>query len=181
MATEVLTQTTQASIPLAASQDQKPKPSSKFSGDQDVGFTDPETPAFKNKFEEREYVKGRLAAAYRICGHFGLNEGAAGHITMRDPVEPDTFWVNPFGVDFNLINKSDLLRVDHHGNILDHGRVKVLNKAAFLIHGAIHAARPDVACAAHMHSVHGRAFCSLGRPIDMLTLETCIFYDVCGP
>lgn len=48
------------------------------------------------------------------------------------------------GVDFNRINKSDLLRVDHKGNILDHGRVKVLNRAAFLIHGAIHAARPDV-------------------------------------
>lgn len=59
-----------------------------------------------------------------------------------------------FGVDFNQINKSDLLRVDHHGAILDHGRVKVLNKAAFLIHGAIHAARPDVMCAAHTHSVY---------------------------
>ncbi len=86
-----------------------------------------------------------------------------------------------FGVDFNLINKSDLLRVDHHGNILDHGRVKVLNKAAFLIHGAIHAARPDVVCAAHTHSVHGRAFCALGRELDPITLESCIFQDVCVP
>lgn len=90
----------------------------------------------------------------------------------------EAFWVNPFGVDFNRINKSDLLRVDHKGNILDHGRVKVLNKAAFLIHGAIHAARPDVMCAAHTHSVYGRAFCTLGKPLDPISLESCIFYDV---
>lgn len=97
---------------------------------------------------------------------------------MRDPIEPDTFWVNPFGVDFNLINKSDLLRVDHQGNILNHGRFKVLNKAAFLIHGAIHEARPDVVCAAHTHSVYGRAFCALGKELDPIGLESCIFYKV---
>lgn len=83
-----------------------------------------------------------------------------------------------FGVDFNQINKSDLLRVDHHGNILDHGRVKILNRAAFLIHGAIHAARPDVQCAAHTHSVYGRAFCALGKTLDPISLEACIFHDV---
>lgn len=86
--------------------------------------------------------------------------------------------VNPFGVDFNMINKSDLLRVDHKGNILDHGKVKILNKAAFLIHGAIHEARPDVMCAAHTHSVYGRAFCALGKPLDSISLESCIFHKV---
>ncbi|KAF2100499.1 arad-like aldolase/epimerase [Rhizodiscina lignyota] len=149
----------------------------KSTANQDVGFTNPSKPQFSNKYEEREWIKGRLAAAYRIFGHYGLNEGAAGHITVRDPIEPETFWVNPFGVDFNLINKSDLLRVDHHGNILNHGKVKVLNRAAFLIHGAIHAARPDVLCAAHTHSVYGRAFCALGRPLDPISLEACIFHD----
>ena len=144
----------------------------------DVGFLSPPKLEFNNKYEERDYIKGRLAGAYRIFGHFGLNEGIAGHITVRDPIEPETFWVNPFGVDFNRINKSDLLRVDHHGNILDHGKVKVLNKAAFLIHGAIHAARPDVLCAAHTHSVYGRAFCALGKELDPIGLESCIFYDV---
>ena len=145
---------------------------------QDVGFLSPPKLEFNNKYEERDYIKGRLAGAYRIFGHFGLNEGVAGHITVRDPIEPETFWVNPFGVDFNRINKSDLLRVDHKGNILDHGRVKVLNKPAFLIHGAIHAARPDVMCAAHTHSVYGRAFCALGKKLDSISLESCIFYDV---
>lgn len=145
--------------------------------DKEIGFLSPPELKFANKCEEREYIKARLAGAYRIFGHYGLNEGVAGHITVRDPIEPDTFWVNPFGVDFNLIKKSDLLRVDHHGKILDHGLVKVLNRAAFLIHGAIHAARPDVMCAAHTHSVNGRAFCALGKELEPIGLESCIFYD----
>lgn len=65
---------------------------------QDVGFLSPPKLEFNNKYEERDYIKGRLAGAYRIFGHYGLNEGVAGHITVRDPIEPDTFWVNPFGV-----------------------------------------------------------------------------------
>lgn len=148
------------------------------SAGQEIGFLSPPKLEFATKEEERDYIKGRLAGAYRIFGHYGLNEGLAGHITVRDPIEPDTFWVNPFGVDFNLINKSDLLRVDHQGNVLDHGKVKVLNRAAFLIHGAIHEARPDVMCAAHTHSVYGRAFCALGKPLDPISLESCIFHNV---
>lgn len=54
-------------------------------------------PKFTDKHEEREYLKGRLAAAFRIFGKYGYDEGVAGHITLRDPVDPQTFWVNPFG------------------------------------------------------------------------------------
>lgn len=144
-----------------------------------VGFLAPPPSSFKSKYEEREYLKGRLAAAFCIFGYFNLTEGAARHITARDPVEPDTFWVNPFGVDFNLITKSSLLRVTYDGKIVNPGTVGVLNKPAFTIHGAIYAARPDVVCAAHTHSVYGRAICALGKPLDMLTLEACMFYDVC--
>ncbi|KAF5557767.1 Class II Aldolase family [Fusarium phyllophilum] len=107
-----------------------------------VGFLSPPATNFKSKYEEREYIKGRLAAAFRIFARFNLNEGAAGHITARDPIEADTF----------------------------------LNKPASTIHGAIHAARSDVICAAHTHSVYGRAICALGKPLDMLTLEACMFY-----
>ena len=53
----------------------------------------PRPPKFDDKYKEREYLKGRLAAAFRIFGKNGFDEGVAGHITLRDPVEPDTFWV----------------------------------------------------------------------------------------
>ncbi|KAJ5212389.1 Decarboxylase NovR [Penicillium cinerascens] len=137
----------------------------------------PTMPNFETKLEEREYLKGRLAAAFRIFGKYGYDEGVAGHITLRDPVDPKTFWVNPFGRAFSLITKSDLIQVDHHGKVIDGGPNRMLNAAAFMIHSAIHDARPDVICAAHSHSLHGRAFCSLGRPLDIITQDSCAFHN----
>lgn len=70
------------------------------SGNPSLAFVrDEETlpPAFEDKFEERKFLKHRLAIAYRIFAQFGFSEGVAGHITVRDPVDPTSFWVNPFG------------------------------------------------------------------------------------
>lgn len=53
----------------------------------------------------------------------------------------------------------------------------MLNTAAYMIHAAVHAARPDVICAAHSHSIYGRTWCSLGRKIDTLTQDSCAFHD----
>ena len=140
----------------------------------------PGPPEFSDKYEEREYLKGRLAAAFRIFGKYGFDEGVAGHITVRDPVDPTSFWVNPFGVAFALIKRSDLIHVDHKGKVIGGGPVRLLNAAAFMIHGAIHQARPDVMCAAHSHTIFGRSFCTLGRKLDITTQDSCSFYDV-GP
>ncbi|KAF2724638.1 arad-like aldolase/epimerase [Polychaeton citri CBS 116435] len=145
----------------------------------------PKPPNFEDKYEEREYLKGRLAAAFRIFGKYGFDEGFAGHITMRDPVLTDRFWVfhlqskrvNPFGKSFSMIKKSDLLLVDHHGTVIDGGENRLLNTAAYTIHSAIHVTRPDVVCAAHSHSLYGRTWCSLGRKLDMLTQDSCAFHD----
>ncbi|KAL5041967.1 hypothetical protein BDW71DRAFT_200962 [Aspergillus fruticulosus] len=137
----------------------------------------PKPPVFEDKHQEREYLKGRLAAAFRIFGKNGYDEGVAGHITLRDPVDPSTFWVNPFGVAFSQIKASDLIQVDHAGNVIDGGPCRLLNAAAFMIHSAIHAARPDVLCAAHSHSLYGRAFCTLGRELDIITQDSCAFYN----
>ena len=134
----------------------------------------PPPPAGKSVEEERLLRKQRLAAALRIFGRFGFSEGVAGHITARDPGHPDQFWVNPFGVSFNQMRVSDLILVDHHGEVVEGDRP--VNAAAFAIHAAIHAARPDVVAAAHAHSVHGKAFSSLGRLLDPLTQDACAFY-----
>jgi len=137
----------------------------------------PGPPKFDDPYEEREYMKGRLAAAFRIFGKYGFDEGVAGHITLRDPVDPNTFWVNPFGVAFSLIKKSDLIQVNEEGEIIDGGETRLLNTAAYMIHSAIHQARPDVIAAAHSHSIYGRAFCSLGRTLDTITQDSCAFHD----
>ena len=138
--------------------------------------TFPKPPVFQNKFDEREYLKGRLALAFRLFGHNGYEEGVAGHITLRDPVLPGHFWVNPFGVPFTHIRKSDLILVDSEGNVVDGGENRLLNVAAYMIHSAVHEARPDVLCAAHCHSLYGRTFSTLGREIDIITQDSCAFY-----
>ncbi|MFC9428033.1 class II aldolase/adducin family protein [Streptomyces sp. NPDC056987] len=125
--------------------------------------------------EEREHRKRELVAAFRVFGTFGFSEGVAGHITARDPEFPDTFWVNPFGMSFNQIKVSDLIRVDHAGNLL-HGR-RPVNRAAFCIHAEVHSARPDAVAAAHAHSLNGKAFASLGLPLDPITQDSCVFYE----
>jgi ribulose-5-phosphate 4-epimerase/fuculose-1-phosphate aldolase len=149
----------------------------------------PSPPTFTDKHAERTYLKGRLALAFRIFGKLGYDEGVAGHITLRDPVDPTTFWVNPFGLAFSLIKSSDLIQVNHLGQVIAGGGGgpdnnnnnnhpnRLLNTAAYMIHHAVHAARPDVLCAAHSHSIHGRAFCALGRPLDTITQDACAFHD----
>lgn len=125
--------------------------------------------------EERELRKQELAVAFRLFGKFGFSEGVAGHITARDPENPNWYWVNPFGMSFNQIRVSDLVCVDHAGNLI-HGK-RPVNAAAFCIHSAVHRARPDVVAAAHAHSLSGKAFSSLGIKLDPITQDACAFYE----
>jgi len=132
-------------------------------------------PEFSSVEEQRTHMKQRMAAAFRLFDRFGFNEGVAGHLTARDPEFPDTFWVNPFGLSFGLIRASDLIRVDHHGDVVE-GDWPV-NIAAFAIHSQVHQARPDVQAAAHTHSKAGRAWSTLGRLIDPLTQDACALFE----
>ncbi|PSR75245.1 class II aldolase/adducin N-terminal [Coniella lustricola] len=71
---------------------------------------------------------------------------------------------------------SDLVLVDHGGRVVAGGAQEPVNTAAFTIHAALHAARPDVHAACHAHSVHGKAFSAFGRELDMLTQDALRFY-----
>lgn len=132
-------------------------------------------PEFAGVEEERLHRQQKLAGALRLFGRFGFGEGVAGHITARDPEHPDHFWVNPFGMSFRHIKVSDLILVNHDGDVVvgEHA----VNRAAFVLHAAIHQARPDVVAAAHAHSPYGKSFSSLGIPLDPLTQDACVFYD----
>jgi ribulose-5-phosphate 4-epimerase/fuculose-1-phosphate aldolase len=124
---------------------------------------------------QRLHLKQRLAAAFRLFARFGYDEGVAGHITARDPEQPDHFWVNPFGMYFGHIRASDLIMVNADGEVVK-GRAMV-NRAAFAIHSRVHHARPDVIAAAHSHSMYGRTWSTLGRKLDPITQDSCAFYD----
>ncbi|KAI9324759.1 class II aldolase/adducin domain-containing protein [Zopfochytrium polystomum] len=136
-------------------------------------------PTFATHAEHRAHLKGRLAAAFRLFGRNGYDEGAAGHITVRDPEYTDCFWVNPFGLPFSMMTVSDLVLVNHEGKIVmggKPGRGQRINRAAFEIHSKIHAARPDVTAACHAHTPYGRAFSVFGRPLPITTQDGCAFH-----
>ena len=125
--------------------------------------------------EERLHRKQRLAASFRVFARYGFDYGGAGHITVRDPEFPDHFWVNPHGVYFGHVRVSDLIRVDHQGNIIEGDGY--LNIAAFAIHSQLHKARPDVIAAAHAHTTYGKVWSTYGRLLDPLTQDACAFYE----
>ena len=140
----------------------------------DLYIAMPET--FDTVEEERAHRKQKLAGALRIFGRLGFGEGVAGHITVRDPEFPELFWVNPFGMSFRHIRSSDLILVDHDGNVV-YGSSHV-NRAAFVLHSAIHAGPPRRRRRRpHALSLYGKAFSSLGIPLDPITQDSCIFYD----
>jgi ribulose-5-phosphate 4-epimerase/fuculose-1-phosphate aldolase len=125
--------------------------------------------------EERLHRQRRLAAAFRLFSKCGFDEGVAGHITARDPENPRLFWVNPFGMHFSQIRVSDLICVDHEGDVV--AGEDPVNRAAYAIHSQVHAARPDVVAAAHAHSLYGKTLSSLPMLIEPLTQDSCAFYN----
>jgi ribulose-5-phosphate 4-epimerase/fuculose-1-phosphate aldolase len=118
-----------------------------------------------------------MAAAFRWMGRQGYgDEGGAGHISVRDPILPDHFWINPFFKSFRHMKVSDLVLVNEDGEVSEGGNMHAINAAGFMIHSAIHKARPDVVAACHAHSIAGKAFSSLGIELDISTQDSCFFW-----
>jgi len=143
-----------------------------------TGLALPLPPTFDSVEQERAHRKATLAAAFRMFSKAGLDEGVAGHITVRDPEHTDSYWVNPFGMHFSMIRSSDLVRVDHAGEVVEGERA--VNAAAVAIHCAVHAARPDVVAAAHAHGPYGKTLSCLDMTVEPLTQDACAFYDDIG-
>ncbi|WJD67828.1 class II aldolase/adducin family protein [Pseudomonas asiatica] len=99
-----------------------------------------------------------LAALYRMVAHFRMTDLIDTHITLRIPGPEHHFLINQYGVIFDRMRASDLVRIDQHGNVVDQafGERRV-NAAGFVIHSAIHMARPDMHCVIHTHTAAGIA------------------------
>lgn len=129
----------------------------------------------RSVIEERQFRKEQLAGAFRIFSKFGFNNGVAGHITVRDPELEDHYWVNPYRMHFSQIKVSDLQLVSEQGDVVQGGRE--VNKAALVIHSAVHKARPDVIAAAHAHTTYGQIWSTTGKLLRPLTQDSCAFYN----
>ena len=106
-----------------------------------------------------------LAACYRLVAHYDMADMMANHISARVPGEDNAFLINAYGMLYEEITASSLIKIDVDGNILarpDFGDLDYgINKAGYVIHGAIHRARHDVECVIHTHTWAGMAVSSL--------------------
>lgn len=133
-------------------------------------------PNFEDPYKKREWILEHMAGAFRVFGRKEFAEGTAGHISVRDPVDAKTFWINPLGVHFSMVTAGDMIHIDEDGNIIGGNTSGTINAAGFAIHSALHKARPNINAACHTHSVWGRAFSCYGKPLDMLNQDSCYFY-----
>src|SRR5712672_3696188 len=98
-----------------------------------------------------------LAACYRLTAMYGMTEMIANHISCRVSGTHDHFLINPYGMLYEEIDASYLIKVDLDGNVLFNASDYGVNAAGFVIHSAIHMARHDVDCVAHTHTPAGMA------------------------
>jgi ribulose-5-phosphate 4-epimerase/fuculose-1-phosphate aldolase len=115
----------------------------------------PETPPARCSPEEWA-IRVDLAAAYRLVAHFRWDDLVFTHITARVPGPEHHFLINPYGMLFDEITASGLVKIDLHGNKVAETPWPI-NPAGFVIHSAIHAAREDAQCVMHTHTLNGVA------------------------
>jgi ribulose-5-phosphate 4-epimerase/fuculose-1-phosphate aldolase len=111
-----------------------------------------DTPSIASEWQTRV----DLAACYRLCALYGWDDGIYTHISASVPGEPGHYLINPFGMRFDEVRASNLVKVDSDGNPVGPMRAPV-NASGFRLHAAVHKARPDAACVMHLHHVAGVA------------------------
>lgn len=121
-------------------------------------------PALKIKKSVREQVskeewgtRVNLAACYRLMAEFGMVEMIANHISARVPGTHNEFLINPYGMLYEEMTASSMIRIDIDGKVLFNATEFDVNEAGYVIHSAIHGARHDVDCIIHTHTLHGMA------------------------
>lgn len=109
--------------------------------------------------EEEQKARHELAAAFRLAAHFGWDDHVATHMSARLP--DGTFLMNPFGLMFEEITASNLMRMDLEGNVLEIPEGLMLNPAGYGVHSSVLIARPDMNSAMHFHTQDGVAVAAL--------------------
>lgn len=115
----------------------------------------------KESVSEQEWqTRVDLAAAYRMVAHYGWDDLVFTHISARVPGPEHHFLINPYGMMFDEVTASSLVKVDIDGNKVMASEYDI-NPAGFIIHSAVHASRDDAKCVMHLHTLDGIAVSTL--------------------
>ena len=142
--------------------------------------------SIRNQVSEEEWKQRvDLAACYRLVADYGWDDLIFTHISARVPGPEHHFLINPYGMLFEEITASSLVKVDLHGNKVMDSEYD-LNPAGFTIHSAIHAAREDAKCVLHIHSINGVAVSAQKNGVlplsqqSILVLSSLAYHDYEG-
>jgi ribulose-5-phosphate 4-epimerase/fuculose-1-phosphate aldolase len=136
------------------------------------------TRSLKDRVDPAEWeTRVELAAAYRLVYRHGWATTLIfNHISARVPGNEDHFLLNPYGLRYDEVTASNLVKIDLDGKVLDDSPYEI-NAAGYVIHSAIHAARHDVQCVIHTHTEDGMALSSLEEGLLYTNQETFMFWD----
>merc|ERR1712012_791444 len=131
------------------------------------------------------YAKGekvlrcKLAAVYRLIELYGWTQGIYNHVTARVSQDTEHFLLNPFGMMYNEVTASSLIKVNMQGEQVEEGTTNFgVNQAGFMLHSAIHQARPDIKCIIHLHTPKIVAISTMKCGLLPLSQEACLIGDV---
>jgi ribulose-5-phosphate 4-epimerase/fuculose-1-phosphate aldolase len=119
-----------------------------------------------------------LAACYRLMAEFGMVEMVANHISARVPGTENEFLINPYGMLYEEMTASSMIRIDIDGNVLFNATEYGVNQAGYVIHSAVHKARHDVDCIIHTHTLAGLAISAMQCGILPIAQSAMRFSDV---
>ena len=122
-----------------------------------------------------------LAACYRLVARYGMSDMIYNHITAKVPDEPGHFLINPMGFLYEEMTASCFCKLDLDGNILMQPEPDFpVNQAGFVIHSAVHGARPELGCVLHTHTRAGMAVSAMKDGLLPLTQTSMRFYGAIG-
>ena len=120
----------------------------------------------------------QLAALYRLIAYYRMTDLIDTHISLRVPDEEGHFLINQYGIPFEKMTASHLVKIDYDGNIIDeHDQGKMVNVAGFVIHSAIHSARQDLHCVIHTHTADGIAVSAQKQGLLPISQHALKFYN----
>jgi ribulose-5-phosphate 4-epimerase/fuculose-1-phosphate aldolase len=133
-------------------------------------------PARRNWSEAEWAMRVDVAACYRLVEHFGMTDLVYNHITARVPGSDHHYLINPYGLMYDEVTASNLVKIDLDGRIVEDTPYDI-NRAGFVIHSAVHGARDDVVCVIHTHSRAGAAVSALEEGFVPVTQGAFQFYN----
>jgi ribulose-5-phosphate 4-epimerase/fuculose-1-phosphate aldolase len=138
-------------------------------------------PSAETAMSDAEWdLRVKLAAAYRLVDHYGWTEQIYGHLTARVPGKDDHFLINPWGLNYEEVTASNLVKIDVDGNVVDGGAHPV-NFAGFVIHSAIHMTRSDENhVVMHTHTRAGMAIAAIEEGLLPVSMFATVFHNRLG-